>query len=55
MNSVRVARGDAWYFRTIASWHRAFTNAGYIVDEIREPMAAEGGRATSMIFVCRVQ
>ena len=44
-----------WYFRTIASWHRAFTSAGYTVDEIREPMAAEGGRATSMIFVCRVQ
>lgn len=42
-----------WYFRTIESWHRAFTNAGYAVAEIREPMYPDRAVPASMIFVGR--
>lgn len=41
-----------WYFRTIASWLRAFADAGYILREMREPALPDQPPA-SIIFVCR--
>lgn len=41
-----------WYFRTIESWHRLFTAAGYRVAEIREPMYPDRAVPASMIFIC---
>ena len=36
-----------WYYRTTASWVKAFEEAGWAVEEVREP----GG--VSLLFVCR--
>jgi 2-polyprenyl-3-methyl-5-hydroxy-6-metoxy-1,4-benzoquinol methylase len=40
-----------WYFRTLASWMRVFADAGYVVLEVREPMA--NGRPASIVFMAR--
>jgi 2-polyprenyl-3-methyl-5-hydroxy-6-metoxy-1,4-benzoquinol methylase len=40
-----------WYFRTVGSWVRAFTTAGYAVVEIREPAYPQRPMPASMIFV----
>ncbi len=42
-----------WYFRTLGSWARAFTNAGYSLVEIREPMYPDRPQPASILFICR--
>lgn len=41
-----------WFFRTLGSWVRAFTTAGYAIAEIREPVDPRRLVPASMIFVC---
>jgi 2-polyprenyl-3-methyl-5-hydroxy-6-metoxy-1,4-benzoquinol methylase len=41
-----------WYFRTLGSWTRLFTTAGFTIVEIREPMDPRRGVPASIIFVC---
>jgi 2-polyprenyl-3-methyl-5-hydroxy-6-metoxy-1,4-benzoquinol methylase len=40
-----------WYYRTLASWRSALSDAGLEVRDIREP-AAEDGRILSLLMVC---
>jgi hypothetical protein len=42
-----------WYFRTLGSWHRLLTTAGYGVSRIVEPMVPDGVTPASIVFVCR--
>jgi SAM-dependent methyltransferase len=41
-----------WYFRTIESWTRVFSESGYSIDEIREPRHSEQAAPASILFVC---
>ena len=41
-----------WYFRTIESWTRLFSDAGFAIDEIREPIHPERGTPASILFLC---
>lgn len=43
-----------WYFRTIASWTRAFADRGYVVANIQEPLHPHEPRPLSVVFICRV-
>ena len=40
-----------WYYRTTASWVKAFEEAGWVVEEVREPAAAGAASPTSLLFV----
>lgn len=40
-----------WYFRTIESWVKLFSTNGLILNEIKEPINPETGKATSLIMV----
>jgi 2-polyprenyl-3-methyl-5-hydroxy-6-metoxy-1,4-benzoquinol methylase len=42
-----------WYFRTLESWSRMLTSAGYASVEIREPMYPDRSVPASLMFVCR--
>jgi 2-polyprenyl-3-methyl-5-hydroxy-6-metoxy-1,4-benzoquinol methylase len=42
-----------WYFRTLASWVRLFTESGYLISGIVEPLHPEHLKPLSIIFVCR--
>ena len=39
-----------WYFRTLAGWHAAFADAGWRIDRIDEPRAADGGTPLSLLL-----
>jgi hypothetical protein len=40
-----------WYFRTLGSWTRVLTAAGYRILEIREPLYPDKGVPASIIFI----
>ena len=40
-----------WYFRTIGSWTRLYSEHGFILNEIREPLHPETGKPASAIFI----
>ena len=40
-----------WYFRTLANWVALFTNAGWHLREMREPLHPITGQPASVIFV----
>jgi 2-polyprenyl-3-methyl-5-hydroxy-6-metoxy-1,4-benzoquinol methylase len=40
-----------WYFRTIETWVKLFTDNGFTVKEIREPVNPKTQKAASIIFV----
>lgn len=40
-----------WYFRTMESWKELFTDAGFCLREIREPVHPKNQRPASVIFV----
>ena len=40
-----------WYFRTLESWSRLFSNHGLRLLEIREPTHPQTGRPASVIFI----
>lgn len=40
-----------WYFRTIGSWVRLYSEHGFILNEIREPLHPETGKPASVIFI----
>lgn len=40
-----------WYFRTVGSWLRELTGAGFTPAELREPIHPESGRPLSLILV----
>jgi len=42
-----------WYFRTLESWSRALKDAGYVIDEIREPLHPQKGVPASLILIAR--
>lgn len=42
-----------WYFRTIASWSKAFADGGYVISDIREPLHPETSLPASLIIVGR--
>ena len=42
-----------WYFRTMASWVALFSNAGWQLCEVREPLHPVTGKPASVIFVAR--
>lgn len=44
-----------WYFRTLGSWHRVWSEAGFQVDEIREPMGEGATTPASLIFMARTR
>ncbi|HEX7151767.1 MAG TPA: class I SAM-dependent methyltransferase [Thermoanaerobaculia bacterium] len=44
-----------WYFRTVGSWVRALREAGFVVEELREPLHPESGVPLSLIFIATVQ
>jgi 2-polyprenyl-3-methyl-5-hydroxy-6-metoxy-1,4-benzoquinol methylase len=39
-----------WYFRTVESWTKSVTDAGYTLARIREPINAETGKVLSLII-----
>ena len=41
-----------WYFRTLASWHRAIEEAGLTIGRIEEPVHPESGRPLSLLISC---
>jgi hypothetical protein len=41
-----------WFFRTLASWHRELTAAGWRVDAMHEPADPDSNRPLSLIFTC---
>ena len=40
-----------WYFRTLESWKRLLTDAGFSRVEVREPIHPETGKPASVIFI----
>jgi 2-polyprenyl-3-methyl-5-hydroxy-6-metoxy-1,4-benzoquinol methylase len=40
-----------WYFRTLASWVSLFSNAGWRLTEMREPLHPDTGKPVSVIFI----
>lgn len=40
-----------WYFRTLESWVQLFTEAGFTIKEIKEPLHPETKKPASVIFV----
>lgn len=42
-----------WYFRTMESWTRAVTEAGFQLLELREPLNRETGRPLSLILMAK--
>jgi 2-polyprenyl-3-methyl-5-hydroxy-6-metoxy-1,4-benzoquinol methylase len=42
-----------WYFRTLASWMRAFVDAGYVITDVREPLHPEKMTPLSVVFIAR--
>jgi 2-polyprenyl-3-methyl-5-hydroxy-6-metoxy-1,4-benzoquinol methylase len=40
-----------WYFRTLESWVRLFTENGFLVEEIREPLNPKTQKAASITFI----
>jgi len=41
-----------WYFRTLASWVQLFTDTGYILHQLSEPIHPNTGKPASVIFIC---
>jgi 2-polyprenyl-3-methyl-5-hydroxy-6-metoxy-1,4-benzoquinol methylase len=44
-----------WYFRTLGSWHRLLTEAGAVVEEVREPLYPDRTVPASILFICRAR
>lgn len=42
-----------WYFRTLASWTRLFSESGFRIEAILEPLNPETGRPALMILIGR--
>ncbi len=40
-----------WYFRTLSSWVRLYTDHGFTLKEIREPLHPHTGKPASVIFI----
>lgn len=40
-----------WYFRTMADWIKLFTKAGFIVEELVEPLHPQTQKPLSVIFI----
>jgi 2-polyprenyl-3-methyl-5-hydroxy-6-metoxy-1,4-benzoquinol methylase len=40
-----------WYFRTLESWVKLFTENGFSIEEIREPLNPRTQKAASIIFI----
>lgn len=40
-----------WYFRTVGSWIRELRAAGWLIDEVREPLHPETKRPASLILI----
>lgn len=40
-----------WYFRTLQDWVALFSQSGYLIKEIREPLHPKTGQPASVIFV----
>jgi 2-polyprenyl-3-methyl-5-hydroxy-6-metoxy-1,4-benzoquinol methylase len=40
-----------WYFRTIGSWVRVLTAAGYAIVDVREPLHPDTGVPASILFI----
>ena len=44
-----------WYFRTMESWIRLFTNSGFSIEEIKEPIHPDSLQPASVIFILTVK
>lgn len=42
-----------WYFRTLQDWCQLFTSAGFIIEEIREPVHPQTLKPLSLLFVLK--
>ncbi|MGD1890346.1 MAG: class I SAM-dependent methyltransferase [Cyclobacteriaceae bacterium] len=42
-----------WYFRTLEDWVQLFSQSGYQLTELREPLHPQTGKPASVIFVLR--
>jgi 2-polyprenyl-3-methyl-5-hydroxy-6-metoxy-1,4-benzoquinol methylase len=42
-----------WYFRTLTSWIRLFTDSGFRLHELREPIHPHTGRPAAVIFIAQ--
>ena len=40
-----------WYFRTLEDWVQLFSQSGYLLKELREPVHLKTGKPASIIFV----
>lgn len=40
-----------WYFRTLESWCRLFTEAGFGLEGLREPLHPDTGQPASILFI----
>lgn len=40
-----------WYFRTLGSWVRLYSEHGFTLDQIREPLHPQTGKPASAIFI----
>ena len=43
-----------WYFRTLATWMKLFTNSGFRVLEVREPLHPKTQKPVSALFITEV-
>lgn len=44
-----------WYFRTLESWLAAIRGAGFVVEQVREPVEAASGRPLSLLLQAALQ
>jgi 2-polyprenyl-3-methyl-5-hydroxy-6-metoxy-1,4-benzoquinol methylase len=44
-----------WYFRTLESWVRLFTEHGFLIEEIKEPLNPKTQKAASIIFIGKLR
>jgi 2-polyprenyl-3-methyl-5-hydroxy-6-metoxy-1,4-benzoquinol methylase len=45
VDGVESVRSIGWYHRTIATWFTAVADAGFVIDEVREPLGADDRRS----------
>ncbi|WP_254940059.1 bifunctional 2-polyprenyl-6-hydroxyphenol methylase/3-demethylubiquinol 3-O-methyltransferase UbiG [Cyanobium sp. Morenito 9A2] len=43
-----------WYFRTLESWVKLYTDHGFSIKEIREPLHPQTGKPASVIFMGQI-
>ncbi len=51
--SERFKEAAPWYFRTLESWLKLFSDTGYSLTQIKEPINPETNKPASVIFIAQ--